>query len=96
MRAPSLILLFLLLVSSISRADDGFLIKNYHVEVLLQEDGVVKVIEDIQVDFKERRRGIFRSIPTLYDANGDKKYRVQIDDIKVSTWNYKVSKKGYC
>ena len=61
----------LMLFMSISLlADDGFIIKSYHVEVLLQEDGVIKVVEDIQVDFKERRRGIFRTIPTVYDANG--------------------------
>jgi len=71
-------------------SDDGFIIKSYHVEILLQEDGVIKVVETIEVDFKERRRGIFRTIPTVYDANGDANYRVDIEDIEVSDWNYKV------
>ena len=52
----------LMLFMSISLlADDGFIIKSYHVEVLLQEDGVIKVVEDIEVDFLERRRGIFKT-----------------------------------
>ncbi len=74
-------------------SDDGFIIKSYHVEILIQEDGVIKVVETIEVDFKERRRGIFRTIPTVYDANGDANYRVDIEDIEVSDWNYKVSNK---
>ena len=82
----------LMLFMSISLlADDGFIIKSYHVEVLLQEDGVIKVVEDIEVDFLERRRGIFKTIPTVYDANGDANYRVDIEDIEVSNWNYKVT-----
>ena len=87
--------IFILLLLSLSLcADDGFIIKSYHVEVLLQEDGVIKVIEDIEVDFKEQRRGIFRRIPTVYNANGNDQYKIEIGDIEVSDWNYKVSNKG--
>ena len=86
-------ILTILLFSLSLWADDGFVIRSYHVEVLLQEDGVIKVIEDIQVDFKERRRGIFRTIPTVYDSNGNDQYQVDIEDIEVSNWNYKVSTK---
>lgn len=86
-------ILTILLFSLSLWADDGFVIRSYHVEVLLQEDGVIKVIEDIQVDFNERRRGIFRTIPTVYDSNGNDQYQVDIEDIEVSNWNYKVSTK---
>ena len=93
MRRLITVVLMMIFIPLTLLGDDGFIIKSYDVEVLLQEDGVIKVVENIQVDFTERRRGIFRTIPTVYDANGDANYRVDIEDIEVSNWNYKVSNK---
>ena len=93
MRRLITVVLMMIFIPLTLLGDDGFIIKSYDVEVLLQEDGVIKVVENIQVDFTERRRGIFRTIPTLYNANGNAEYRVDIEDIEVTDWNYKVSNK---
>ncbi len=75
-------------------ADEGFVIKKYTVEVLLLDDGQIKVTEDLQVEFLEQRRGIFRTIPIHYSLGQDKNYKINVRDIQVANWNYKISTKG--
>ncbi len=90
-----IILVFCIMTSIIAlKGENGFIIEKYHVEVLLQEDGAIKVIEDIQVNLLEKRRGIYRDIPVKYNLGQDKNYRVKIEDIEVSNWNYKVTERN--
>lgn len=72
----------------------GFDIDNYEVTIDLQENGIVKVEEDIQVNFNEERHGIYRKIPFRYwssDTENGKKNKhtkIQLYDIQVPWYNF--------
>ena len=72
-------------------AQDGYTIESYHVDIIIQDNGEVKVIEKIDVNFTEKRRGIFRNIPTRYDIQGEIK-TIALTDIKVAKWDHKTTK----
>ncbi len=85
--------LFSLLTFTTISAQEGFVIDQYEVEMILSESGEIKVIEDIDVTFTERRRGIFRTIPIRYQSeSGDK--RIRVTDVRVRDWRSKVYQEG--
>ena len=47
----------------------GFTIKNYRFQGVLHENNVMEVLEIIDVDFNERRHGIYRNIPVSMDIS---------------------------
>jgi len=70
-----LVSLFLLIVPVHVYADDSWLIENFNSNIAIEQSGVVKVVEAISVDFKDNpKHGIYRDIPYLYEANGNKTY----------------------
>ena len=59
-----LLLCFLLLAGSVSKADDGgYTITDYDVKAILHPDNTIDVTERIGVLFTEERHGIYRNIP---------------------------------
>lgn len=86
------ILLVVLFIASISLfSQEGFYIDKYNVDINIQESGEIKIIENIDVVFTEKRRGIFRNVPTRYEVNG-KILKINLDDIEVDRWKYKTTK----
>ncbi|MGL5743827.1 MAG: DUF2207 domain-containing protein, partial [Cetobacterium sp.] len=73
--------LFLLLVTLTSNlfADSGYVIDNYRVDITIDEKNIYKVEEDINVDFKEPRRGIYRVIPEVFNGR-----EIKVNDIKTN------------
>ena len=59
--------LFFLLFSMLF-GDQGYVIKNYNVDVLISEKNDYKITEEIEVDFLEPRRGIYRIIPEKFNG----------------------------
>ena len=83
---------------SIKAIDEGFVIDEYKVEILVRKDGLFVIDEWITVDFLQNRHGIYRDIPTRYDMtwneNGkeiNKTYNFPISDVKVNR-TYQVTK----
>ena len=58
--------LFFLIVS-LAFGDGGYVINNYNVNLKVNEKNVYSVNEDINVNFLESRRGIYRVIPTKFN-----------------------------
>lgn len=82
------ILLFLIPFSIFSQG--GFTITNYHVEVVLDDEGTAKIEEIIDVRFDEERRGIIREIPTKGKFKGHRQ-SIRITDINVEDWKFAVN-----
>ena len=71
-------------------AAEAFTIEDYHVELNVQEDGLVEVTETMNVHFDYHRHGIYFDIPTRYKMNWDidakdvqKEYYLPVTDLKV-------------
>ncbi len=65
----------------------GFTIKNYHIDVLIDDSGSMSMTETIDLQFDQRRRGIIREIPT----NGkfkNHRQNINISDVYVEGWNF--------
>jgi len=70
----SFILLFLLFPSQ-AQADEGWVINNFQSDIAVQNSGVVRVVEVLDVDFNRLiKHGIYRDIPYVYESNGEKTY----------------------
>ena len=55
----------------------AFIITNFEVDILVKKEAVLEVEEIIDVNFSEKRHGIFRNIPVKYKGqNTNKTYRV--------------------
>lgn len=72
---------------------EGFVIKDYQVNVDVTEDRVYKITETITCDFSEQKHGIFRCIPTIFRverADGSKaKMVATIENFNADTdWEY--------
>lgn len=64
--------LVLIAPPAVHAQDTGWRITSFDVVMDVRDDGSVRVVEDIAVDFGGlRRRGIFRQIPVRYDLPGD-------------------------
>ncbi|WP_273265037.1 DUF2207 domain-containing protein [Flexistipes sinusarabici] len=99
-------LILLLFVCSFAHAE-YFTIENYSNEIFLQSNSVIEVKEELTVRFTSPRHGIFRKIPYKYDLTGVQNlpaeftsfsgsakddYKLNIYDINVENYNYKISK----
>ncbi|MCR5792347.1 MAG: DUF2207 domain-containing protein [Lachnospiraceae bacterium] len=86
-----------------SAEDTGFVITDYYVEGDWHDNNVVTVREHIEVDFKEKRHGIFRSFPDRFylgaAAYGGKEtltYYSKVKNIHVEEDKYSVdTEDGY-
>lgn len=85
--------LVIFLFASVSLFSQGYFIKNYDVEMHLNDDGSLDVIENIKVNFDEKRQGIIRDIPYIYSWQG-KRVKIKISNISVPGHKNKVSTKG--
>ena len=85
--------LVLFLFASISLFSQGYYIKNYDVEMQLNDDGSLEVTENIKVNYEEKRQGIIRDIPYIYSWQG-RRIKVEISNISVPGYKKKVSSKG--
>ncbi|MGL5544694.1 MAG: DUF2207 domain-containing protein [Cetobacterium sp.] len=74
--------LFLLLITLATNliADSGYIIDNYRVDITIDEKNLYTVEENITVDFKEPRRGIYRVIPEKFNGR-----EIKVSDIKTNT-----------
>jgi uncharacterized membrane protein YgcG len=88
-----LIALFYFFLLSFSSFAQGYHIKNYHVDLLVNYDGSIEVTENIKANFAEPKRGIIRNIPIKYLIGG-KEHKLQVSDIEVKGYKKKVSTKG--
>ncbi len=66
MYSRSIILILITLAAFIQTEAQDFVIKNYEIELNLQNNGRLDVTEKIDVYFNKPRRGIIRSIPYRY------------------------------
>ena len=87
----TLILGILLLSSCVF--SQGYIIENFDINIELSRDGYYNVEETIEVDFLEKRRGIFRNIPKKYKING-KSQNISLSKIKVKDHEYKRLSEG--
>lgn len=53
--------------TQVVRAEEGFDIDTYDVQIVVDEDGTYHVTETLDVTFKERLHGIYINIPTKYE-----------------------------
>ena len=74
----------------IQAIDTGMVIENYRVSIVVKKDGRYEIVEELSVNFLERRRGIFLNIPTRYSMTWSvegkeyyRKYYFPVSDIKV-------------
>ncbi len=86
----------------------GYTIKLYQVNVLVNKDASLDITETIDVNFTDRHHGIFRMIPYKYKLvpfpQGKEKANRQleshgyaqtiVEDIQVPGWDYTVNNKG--
>ncbi|MBK8955390.1 MAG: DUF2207 domain-containing protein [Saprospiraceae bacterium] len=96
-------LFFVFIVCFQLKAQGGFVIKNYDVEIELKREGIFYVREIIQVDFLESRRGILRDIPLQYSLSHKTSgsffdrfftHKLFIRDIKVENHPFQVNRLG--
>ncbi len=70
-----IVFLFSLFFTPLVHADEGWVITDYQSDIAIQESGEVRVVETIDVDFKELdKHGIYRDIPYAYESNGERTY----------------------
>ncbi len=68
-------LLFSFIFVPLAHADEGWIIDNFQADIAVQESGEVRVVETLDVDFKDLdKHGIYRDIPFEYESNGELTY----------------------
>ncbi len=85
------ILTILLLVIAAGLRAQGFVIKQYEIDIDIHPDGYFDVEERIEVDFEEPHHGIYRDIPLRYNVDGERT-SIDIDDVQVENWRDKTSR----
>lgn len=80
----SRLLLLLALLSTAAVADERIL--SFHSDIIVNVDSSIDVTETIRVRAEGRqiRRGIYRSLPTLYFDKAGNRYQVSIDPVSVT------------
>ncbi len=69
-----------------AQADEAFTITSFHDDIRVNADASLDVTEQIGVDFgTNERHGIFRTIPTRYDAGNGVARSIRVSDIRVDT-----------
>jgi len=77
----------------------AFVIDNFQVDILVQQNSVLQVNEIIDVEFSEKRHGIFRNIPVKYKNGQGFSYNMKLDVLSVTDGDglsipYQVSRSG--
>ncbi len=63
----------------------AWLIKEYDVDIKVEQNGELFITESINVDFgNEKKHGIYRDIPLAFIDPKGRKHRIQIEDVFVS------------
>lgn len=98
--AARLVMLLLAVAALAPRAlAEAFVVRSFDVSMDLARDGRLSVVETIDVEFSEPRRGIFRTIPTVYEtgtgiSRGVMLSGLSVDDGKGRGLQTKVSREG--
>ncbi|HXS58254.1 MAG TPA: DUF2207 domain-containing protein [Hanamia sp.] len=105
-RKAIFLILLAFVVNSNAYTQEAFTIQNYHIDVKVNKDASLDVTEVIKLHFTDLRHGIIRKIPYKYQlqslpagvAKANRQLesgnftRTIIENVKVSGWNYEVSK----
>ncbi len=75
----SLFFILMLFFSTLSFSENGYIIKNYNIDININENNQYRVKEDISALFQIEKRGIIRSLPTRYGNRN-----IHLSDIKVN------------
>ena len=76
------------------------LISSFHSNIIISEDATVTITETVLYDFgTERRHGIFRDVPVIYENTEGRKFRVSLSiqsvtDEEGRPYQYEVSSYG--
>lgn len=62
------ILLLLLICPVFVMADDGYIIKNYNIDIVVNRDNTFDITEEIYTDFYEEKHGIIRTLPIVNEV----------------------------
>ncbi len=92
-----LFLFMLLIVQPVSAETEAFVIDHFEVEMNVQENGLIDVVESLDVTFSERRHGLYFDLPTTYQMQFtldgqeiNRRYHFPISNIKVKDHPYEV------
>ena len=77
----------------------GFAIDNFEVDILVNQDSTLRVSEKIEVNFSEKRHGIFRDIPVKYKNDQGFEYNMKlkvlsVENEKGESYKFQVSNQG--
>jgi len=75
----------------LSQGQGGYTVPYQDVKIQVNEDLSFRVTEEINVNFSEKRRGIFTAIPTVYEIDG-KRVSISIDNVNVRGYKHKVTR----
>ena len=82
-----LILSFLALIALSASYAQGFVVKNYEVDIYINADGYFDVVENYDISFDIHKHGIYRDIRTRYDLvtfdNSEETREIKISNIEV-------------
>lgn len=68
-------LLFFFFLPPLVSADEGWVIDRFSSDIAIQTSGDVRVVETLEVDFRNLdKHGIYRYIPYIYESGGQKTY----------------------
>jgi|GEM_PF-608100 len=87
----SLVSFTLLFFSFSLLSQGGYVFDHVNINIEINKDGSFTVIESLEVDFSESRRGIIRSIPYRYEKNGER-IDVSFSNIEVDGDKFKLSR----
>ncbi|MBT3356006.1 DUF2207 domain-containing protein [bacterium] len=62
----------------------AFVITNFDVGIFVKEDTTIEVEEIIDVNFSQKRHGIYRKIPVRYKDDNGFKYNMKLRDVSVT------------
>ncbi len=65
----------------------AFVIKNFDVGIFVKKNAIIKIEESIDVNFSQKRHGIFRKIPVKYTDDNGFKYKMRMRNVSVSDGN---------
>ena len=88
-------LLFLALIAFTTSYSQGFIVKNYEVDVYISADGYFDVVENYDLSFNISKHGIYRDIRTRYDLiafdNSEEKREIKISNIEVPNHKFETT-----
>lgn len=92
-----LFIIHFLFCSQFLLAQEAFIIKNYDVRLHVTRDAVIEVTETIDLEFTEKRHGIIRKIPVLYDVprGGEAMRPLKSEGNQIQTFLTNIDVKGY-